>query len=68
MAESFLECLACGARRSATADTHSHLATGECPRCGYVGWASASDLSEFTRKALRDQPVELRRLRLRRAS
>jgi hypothetical protein len=67
MTASVLECLACGARRAA-ADTHSHLASGECPRCGYVGWASATDLSEFTRKALRDRPVANRRLKLRRAS
>jgi hypothetical protein len=65
---SILECLACGARRSIGGKTHSHLTTGECPRCGYLGWASASELDEFTRKALRDRPVENRRFRLRPAS
>jgi hypothetical protein len=68
MAPSVLECLACGTRRSVAGETHSHLATGECPRCGYVGWASTGELNEFTRKALRDRPVESRRFRLRRAS
>ena len=68
MTPSSLECLACGKRRSAVDSVHSHLATGECPRCGYVGWAPATDLTEFTRRALRDRPVERRRLRLRRAS
>jgi len=64
---SSLECLACGERRSAIDSVHTHLSTGECPRCGYVGWAPATDLSEYTRRALRDRPVERRRLRLRRA-
>jgi hypothetical protein len=35
-----------------------------CPRCEYVGWAYANDLSERTRRLLRDLPLE-RRLRLR---
>jgi hypothetical protein len=65
---SSLECLACGERRSKVDSVHSHLATGECPRCGYVGWAPATDLTEYTRRALRDRPVERRRLWLRRAS
>jgi hypothetical protein len=42
---------------------HSHLESGECPRCGYVGWANPTDLTEFTRRALRDRPLERRRLR-----
>ena len=71
MTPSSLECLACGERRERRTQVdsvHSHLATGECPRCGYVGWATATDLTEYTRRALRDRPVERRRLRLRRAS
>jgi hypothetical protein len=39
---------------------HDH---GECPRCEYVGWAPAEDLSEHTRRALRERPPEARRLR-----
>src|SRR5438876_1004619 len=46
MAPNSVECLACGARRSLIAGTHSHLATGECPRCGYVGWAQPGDLDD----------------------
>jgi len=44
-----------------------HLTTGECPRCGYVGWARPDDLNERSRRALRERPLDRRRL-LRRAS
>jgi hypothetical protein len=50
-----VECLRCGCQRL----VRGHDA-GECGRCGYVGWASAADLSEHTRRALRDRPLELR--------
>ena len=66
MAPSSVECLACGERRSLDAGAHTNLATGECPRCGYVGWALPGDLSEQSRRALRDRPLELRSLRFRR--
>jgi len=66
MAPSSVECLACGERRSLVADAHTHLATGECPRCGYVGWAQPGDLNEQSRRALRDRPLELRGSYLRR--
>jgi len=56
MAPSSVECLACGERRSLNARAHSHLAIGECPRCGYVGWALPGDLSEQSRRALRERP------------
>jgi hypothetical protein len=36
----------------------------ECPRCGYVGWAPVNALSERDRRALRERPLERRRLRL----
>jgi hypothetical protein len=63
MTPNSLECLGCGARRAVLSHVHSHLESGECGRCGYVGWASPADLDEFTRRALRDRPVERRRLR-----
>jgi transposase len=66
MALSSVECLSCGERRSLDADAHTHLGTGECPRCGYVGWALPGDLNEQSRRALRDRPPELRSPRLRR--
>jgi len=64
MAPNSLECLGCGARRSVLSRLHSHLENGECTRCGYVGWASPDDLNEFTRRALRERPVERRKLRV----
>jgi Zn ribbon nucleic-acid-binding protein len=66
MAFSSVECLACGERRSLDARAQTHLATGECPRCGYVGWALPGDLSEQSRRALRERPLELRNLHFRR--
>jgi hypothetical protein len=58
-----VECLSCGDRRSAAGDER-HLDPGECPRCGYVGWARVSDLNEVARQLLRERPVERRRLRI----
>jgi hypothetical protein len=58
-----LECLSCGERRRVEWAHPFHLASGECPRCGYVGWASPGDLNELARRALRDRPLERRRLR-----
>ena len=43
-------------------DTEHALGSGSCPRCGYVGWAHASALTEDDRRALRELPVELRPL------
>ena len=34
--------------------------SAECPRCHYVGWASSNELTERTRKLLRDLPLERR--------
>ncbi len=41
-----IECLACGAIRVAFGATLT--ATGECPRCGYLGWTYADDLDGTT--------------------
>jgi len=38
-------------------DAEHALARGACTRCGYVGWAYSSDLTEDARRALRDVPV-----------
>ncbi len=51
-----VECLRCGTTR--------RMGHPECPRCRYLGWAAVEALSEHERKALRDRPVERRRLRL----
>ena len=37
---------------------------GECPRCGYLGWAPSASLDEPVRRILRERPPEQRRLRL----
>jgi Zn ribbon nucleic-acid-binding protein len=58
-----VECLGCGERRRIERDDTRHLETGECQRCGYVGWATPTDLSELVRRALREFPPDRRRLR-----
>jgi hypothetical protein len=62
-----VECLGCGEARRVYRTGDGHVASGECSRCAYVGWANPSELSELTRRALRNRPLERRRL-LRRAS
>jgi hypothetical protein len=57
-----VECLHCGRQRLVQAGAHD---AGGCGRCGYVGWAPAEELTEHTRRALRERPVEQRRMSLR---
>jgi hypothetical protein len=59
-----VECLRCGQSRSFTPGPRRNEESGSCPRCGYVGWAFSTDLSERTRRLFRDLPLE-RRLRIR---
>ncbi len=56
-----VECLGCGYRRAVRVAPRSS-ALGECPRCHYVGWASSADLSEQTRRLLRERPLDRRKL------
>jgi hypothetical protein len=56
-----VECLNCGATRCVQHDLTRRIHDDACRRCGYVGWASAEDLTESTRRALRDQPLRRRR-------
>ncbi len=63
MASLRAECLYCGELRVLHPLAHEHLDGGECPRCRYVGWAPTAEVSEATRKALRERPLERRRLR-----
>jgi hypothetical protein len=55
-----VECLSCGYRRAIRAADH-RSALDECPQCHYVGWASTADLSENTRRLLRERPLDVRR-------
>lgn len=59
-----VECLRCGERHLLSRAPRRYIQESECPRCGYLGWADVSDLTEPSRKALRERPVELRRLRI----
>jgi len=59
-----VECLRCGSHRQAESTTPLRKTNPECPRCGYVGWASVEDLTERDRRALRSRPLERRRLRI----
>ncbi len=57
-----VECLRCGELHQLVRSRSTWLEQGECPRCGYVGWAESSVLTETLRRALRDRPVEARRV------
>ncbi len=58
-----VECLRCGSHRETTI-APLRQANLDCPRCGYVGWARVTDLTEQERHALRRRPLERRRLGL----
>jgi DNA-directed RNA polymerase subunit RPC12/RpoP len=58
-----VECLRCGSHRESDASP-LRKANAECPRCGYVGWAPAGDLTERERRVLQSRPLERRRLRI----
>jgi hypothetical protein len=64
MASLRIECLRCGEVRAHRTAPKHHIDSGECPRCGYVGWASSADLTEPLRRSLRERPLERRRLRV----
>ena len=64
MDSGLVECLRCGCQRRLGSAPIRVRAARECPRCGYLGWAPASELSEAVRRALRDEPVELRHSRV----
>jgi hypothetical protein len=57
-----VECLNCGANRRVPAAPSRPSEPNDCPRCGYVGWAEAASLSETLRRALRERPLEQRRV------
>jgi hypothetical protein len=59
-----VECLRCGQSRPFTPGPRRNEESGSCPRCAYVGWAFSADLTERTRRLVRDLPLE-RRLRIR---
>ncbi|HEY3069632.1 MAG TPA: hypothetical protein VGJ34_04895 [Gaiellaceae bacterium] len=59
-----VECLRCGNFRTVERERSARLDPGECPRCGYVGWALAADLSDPVRRTLRERPPERRGGRL----
>jgi hypothetical protein len=62
MASLRIECLHCGEVRVIHPLSNHRFDGGECPRCGYVGWASSAEVSETTRRLLRERPLERRRL------
>ena len=56
-----VECLRCGGFRTVQRGRTERLDPGECPDCGYVGWALFTELTEATRRILREHPPEWRR-------
>ena len=59
-----VECLRCGEVRPVERTAWRHDEPGECPRCGYVGWALPGELLDAERRVLRMRPPELRRVQL----
>jgi hypothetical protein len=59
-----VECLRCGHPRPAVPAARGRDEGSACPRCGYVGWADSDDLTERTRRLVRDLPLD-RRARMR---
>ena len=56
-----IECLGCGeARAVQAAGPGNQLSPGECHRCGYVGWAPSTALTEPMRRRIRERPVDRR--------
>ena len=55
-----VECLNCGHVRALELPKGKVLASGECERCSYVGWAPHAELTEKVRRSLRDVPVAFR--------
>ena len=58
-----VECLRCGNTRG-TSSAQWRAGHSECPRCGYLGWAAITALTEDERRSLRSRPPERRRLRV----
>jgi uncharacterized paraquat-inducible protein A len=52
--ERTIECLSCGATRELDAGTHPGDA-GECPRCGYLGWADRESLTDTLRRMIHER-------------
>jgi len=60
-----VECLSCGQTRE-IAPREGHAAdSSDCRRCGYLGWAPTGELTEPVRRALRERPLDRRRVSLR---
>jgi hypothetical protein len=58
-----VECLSCGDHRVVVPEEGRRLDAGDCPRCGYVGWAPTASLTERTRRLLRELPLFDRHLK-----
>ena len=64
MQKRVVECLNCGATRRIAAAPSRPSDANECKRCGYVGWAEAESMTEALRRAIREAPLERRRVHL----
>jgi Zn ribbon nucleic-acid-binding protein len=56
-----VECLSCGATREMALQSRPGE-SGECVRCGYLGWAEHETLNDTLRRLLRESPLQRRRL------
>jgi hypothetical protein len=51
-----VDCLRCGKRHHLLRTHHSTIDEGECPRCGYLGWAPAPSSNVARRAASQIRP------------
>jgi hypothetical protein len=49
-----VECLSCGEAREVEMRTRGGDA-GECPRCGYLGWADRESLTDALRRGIQER-------------
>jgi len=59
-----VECLKCGSEHELIRVPGGHLQQGECPRCGYLGWAPVGDMTEALRAVVRTRVFHVADARL----
>jgi Zn ribbon nucleic-acid-binding protein len=58
MQATLVECLRCGEPHRLRESGLRYVQQGECPRCGYLGWAVPGEISDVARHELRVALVE----------
>lgn len=59
-----VECLRCGESHRLRDEGLRYVQQGECPRCGYLGWAVPGEVTDVARLELRVGLVEQPQIRV----